>query len=170
MSTRDLSELLLKNPVLIGIFTGTIGAFIGSVITLVNTFLSNIFQERRDKQQILRDNLLQLYRDCISVLAWFTQLGKCQTVVVSELREKTEALIINFDFLSIYYLTDSNFTDLISIKESLVDLVEKLCCCTSETEKLAVAFSTSDVKEVREISRLLTNQLIKLASKDSRLT
>ncbi|NMG06282.1 hypothetical protein [Brasilonema sp. UFV-L1] len=170
MSTRELNELLLKNPVLIGIFTGTIGAFIGAVITILNTLLSNVFQERREKQQTFRENLQQLYRDSLSVLAWFSQLGKCQSLVVSELREKIEVLIINFDFLSIYYLTDTRFPNLISLKESLVDLVENLCCSTAQTEELGITLSKADVKEVREMSRQLTNQLIKLASEDSRFS
>lgn len=171
MEAQELNELLVKNPVLLGIFTATIGAFIGASFTLINTLMSNLFQERREKKQVIRDVLQQRYKDCICELAWFSQLGKCCPVITTELKEKTELLIINFDFLSIYYLSNYDFKNLISLKEVLVDLAEKPCYspCDSEEENL-LDVNTSDVKEIRKVSRALTSKLIELASKDSRLS
>jgi hypothetical protein len=103
---QELNEAFLKNPVLIGIVSTSIGTFIGSLISVLNTWINARSQESREKQQRIREDIQKQHVECISQLAWFKIKLDFNDYV--ELRIKLEKLTIVIDVLSIYYLKQGN--------------------------------------------------------------
>ncbi|MGQ4650440.1 hypothetical protein [Lyngbya aestuarii] len=177
MELQELNNLLLTNPVLIGIVTGTMGAFIGATFTLINTLIGNFFQGRREKRQWLKNNLQEKYTNCIYSLSQLLQMN-FDEFAYRELQQQLTEIQKSFNVLLIYHFDDQNFQTLISQMEGLCYLASRniskipVNLATRNDlsrERYIYYFERSTVEELKKMINSINAEVIKLASKDARL-
>jgi hypothetical protein len=204
MLMQELNEIFLKYPVLVGIVTGAIAGLIGSFSGVFSTWINVLYQNKREKQQKVREEIQKQHIECISQLSWFKTNIKLNDF--NELIKKHETLTTSIDILSIYYMNNQNiFINVKSIKEKLDSkiyslfeltnmmsesakehskLLFKLKTTSDNSEKIRLKLENSEyysaytiqvqsrgekVTDLKTIVNDLTNEIIKVASRDFRL-
>lgn len=204
MLMQELNEIFLKYPVLVGIVTGAIAGLIGSFSGVFSTWINVLYQNKREKQQKVREEIQKQHIECISQLSWFKRNIKLNDF--NELIKKYETLTTSIDILSIYYMNNQKiFINVKSIKEKLDSkiyslfeltnmmsesakehskLLFKLKTTSDNSEKIRLKLENSEyysaytiqvqsrgekVTDLKTIVNDLTNEIIKVASRDFRL-
>ena len=129
----------LISSVIVGISSGLAVA----TINLLNTFLSNRNQRLVEKEKWLRDNLQEIYRNCIVNLSEFIEIDKGAL----ERKEKLKQVKSWLSLILIYY-PDSN---------------------SEESKLLRKKFDNLDLRRQEKMYDELRDLIIEIASSDSRI-
>ncbi len=176
MEFGELNSLLLTNPVLIGILAGSIGA-------ILSAYVSNAFQERREKKQWIRDKLQEIYTNCIF------NLSVAERIYSTSSNERRNALLESSKWLSLLLIyhpfrKSKSYGSLVKKIESSLEIWEILAEQKKITEEIHNIISRGEQLELdqeqeeefdseqEELPRLaseLKHQIIDLAAKDPRL-
>ncbi len=174
MEFRELNSLLLTNPVLIGILAGAIGA-------ILSAYVSNAFQERREKKQWVRDKLQEIYTNCIF------NLSVAERIYSTSPNERRNALLESSKWLSLLLIyhpfrNSKGYEELVNKVESILEFwealdqlketIEEIYKLTSRGESLELEQEEEFDSKQEELPRLaseLKRQIINLAAKNPRL-
>ncbi len=69
----------LENPVLLGVYIGSITAITSAITNLMTTVVTNFFQNRREHKNWLRSELQNLYSRAIKSLATLLTLSTIES-------------------------------------------------------------------------------------------
>ncbi len=176
MELIELNNILLTNPVLIGLLSGAIGGFIGGSFSLLNTWISIKSQERREKQQWVREKLQEIYTNCLFNLSIVEQtIGVHPKEIENAGHESSKwlnLLLIYHPFkkdksyeelanqLQLFLEAEKNFRLIvIHVDQSLRKQIKE-----PQTEEVLKC-----IQEIEQHSGKLKNQVRNLAIKDPRL-
>jgi hypothetical protein len=179
MELMELNSLLLTNPVLIGLLSGVIGGVVGGSFSLMNTLISTKSQERREKQQWVRDKLQEIYTNCIFNLSLAErEFGSDYKEIENMVRESNKWL----NLLLIYhpFKKDKKYEELASQLELFLEAGDKFRLTRIHLEESASIKRNQIVppkreevircyKEIAQRSGELKKQVRNLAMKDPRL-